>query len=339
MKKIKPPFLSTSFSESGKGAKRRFANILSTKRRKAGTVLIAATLTGVLCFGALVACEKKQSETVGSLNGENIQLNESGLYRRIDDAVHAALLEGRDSYAEVEFFAEGHILLGVKTIADGTGGPEAGAEVYAITSVGGYSFMNDMFIKDAGSGAIPAVIVLKTENGGGTYAPEEIRWPKDGSLYEESIREMFPEEYHDIVLSAGDYYDELIEQEHAQAEEYLKIIGRVAEIGDYIDLNAVLPDMDTEASNYLMSIKGTEDYGRASAYMEDFPIWKFPIYQGTHEYIQDRKRCIYETNWEGDKSGGTMHYTVYDENGKIILGYRFIVDGEKVTFSDIKLHI
>lgn len=331
---IKPPFLTTSFSESGKGAKRRFANILTTKRRKAGAVLIAATLTGVLCFGALVACEKKQNETLGSLNDGGIQLNESGLYKSIDDAVHAALLEERDSYAETEFFAEGHIMLGVKTISDGSGGPEAGAEAYAITSVGGYSFMNDMFIKDAGSGAIPAVIVLKTEDGGETYAPEEIRWPMDGSYYEESIKEMFPEEYHDKVLSAQDYYSELIEQEHEQAREYLKVIGREAEIGDYIDLNAVLPDMNTEASNYLLSIKSGKDLKVGLPEdMYGFPLWKFPMYQGTHEYIQDGKRYIYETNWEGDKSGGAMHYTVYNEDGDIVVAYNFMVDGEKVLLS------
>lgn len=332
---IKPPFLTTSFSESGKNAKRRFANILTTRRRKAGAALIVVAMVGVLCFGALVACEDKPSKSLGTLNGENVQAGESSLYRSIDDAVHAALLEEREGYAETEFFAEGHILLGVKSIADGNGGPDAEAEVYAITSVGGYSFMNDMFIKDAGSGAIPAVIVLKTEDGGETYTPYEIQWPKDGSYYEESIKEMFPKEYHDKVLAAQDYYSELTAQEHEQAREYLKNIGRGATIGEYYDLDPELPDMNTEASNYLLSIKGNEDFGLASAYMEDFPICRFPIYQGTHEYIQDGERYIYETNWEGDKSGGVMHYTVYDETGRIRVGYNFEVKGEKVTLRSL----
>ena len=325
---INPPFLSTSFSEGGKGAKRRFSNILSTRRRKAGAAIVAVALMGTLCLGALVACEKKQSEALNRIPDDQ----DSGLVTMymspsIENAVHGALLEDSDNYADAEFYAEGHVILGID---------DEGTEilVYTVTSFGGYSFMNDMFIKDTGSGVIPAVIVL--DNFGGMYTPIEIRWPKDGSYYVESIKELFPEEYQDKALSAQDYYDELIEQEHTQAGEYLKSIGRDAEIGDYIDLNAVLPDMDTEASNYFMSIKGTEDFGLANAYMEKFPIWRFPIYQGTHEYIQDGKRYIYETNWEGDKSGGAMHYTVYDENGKITVGYSFMVNGGNVSFGRLE---
>lgn len=327
-KPIKPPFLSTSFSESGKSARRRFSNILTTRRRKAGAAVVAVALVGTLCLGALVACEKKQSEALNrTSDGQDSGFVKVSMYSSIENAVHGAMLEERNSYADAEFYAEGHVILGVD---------DEGAEilVYAVTSLGGYSFMNDMFIKDTGSGAIPAVIALN--NFGGMYTPVEIRWPKDGSYYEESIKELFPEEYQAKALSAQAYYDELMEQEHAQAKEYLNSIGREAKIGDYANLDAVLPDMDTEASNYLLSIKGTEDFGLASAYMEQFPIWRFPIYQGTHEYIQDGKRYVYETNWEGDKTGGTMHYTVYDENGKIMVGYSFIVSGGKVELGTLQ---
>ena len=67
-KTIKPPFLSTSFSEEGKNAKRRFANILTTKRRKAGAAIVAAALAGTLSIGALVACESR-SELQEYLDG------------------------------------------------------------------------------------------------------------------------------------------------------------------------------------------------------------------------------------------------------------------------------
>ena len=75
MKKIKPPFLSTSFSESGKSAKRRFANILAIKRRKAGAAIVALALAGVLCAGALVACEVDNGPAAPESN-----LTSAGLY-------------------------------------------------------------------------------------------------------------------------------------------------------------------------------------------------------------------------------------------------------------------
>ena len=58
MKKIKPPFLSTSFSESGKSAKRRLANILNSKAKKVGVALVTISVIFVGAAGASVAVRK-----------------------------------------------------------------------------------------------------------------------------------------------------------------------------------------------------------------------------------------------------------------------------------------
>jgi len=66
---IKPPALSTSFSESGKRAKKRFDNILNTKVKKTGVIafVIIVMLMGII--GTLVAC-KNSSKDISNLRGE-----------------------------------------------------------------------------------------------------------------------------------------------------------------------------------------------------------------------------------------------------------------------------
>ena len=58
MKKIKPPFLSTSFFEEGKNAKRRFANILNSKAKKVGVMLIIISVLFAGIAGAAVTIRK-----------------------------------------------------------------------------------------------------------------------------------------------------------------------------------------------------------------------------------------------------------------------------------------
>jgi hypothetical protein len=59
---IKSPTLSTSFSESGKNAKKRFDNILNSKGKKTG-VLAFATIILIICIaGTMVACNNTDSK-------------------------------------------------------------------------------------------------------------------------------------------------------------------------------------------------------------------------------------------------------------------------------------
>lgn len=59
---IKPPMLSTSFSESSKGAKKRFENILNTKTKRAGAAVIAVIVLASAIIGASVALKNPSSE-------------------------------------------------------------------------------------------------------------------------------------------------------------------------------------------------------------------------------------------------------------------------------------
>lgn len=53
-KYIRPPFLSTSFSESGKKLRARIENILNTKKRRTGAIMLLIIFAAALLFGGFV---------------------------------------------------------------------------------------------------------------------------------------------------------------------------------------------------------------------------------------------------------------------------------------------
>jgi hypothetical protein len=95
-KHIKSPALSTSFSESGKNAKKRFDNISDIKKRKTGVLAFGLILILIGIIGTLAACnnapnnpklseqyedETKQSETNSAL----ITKTDTGRYQGLAD--------------------------------------------------------------------------------------------------------------------------------------------------------------------------------------------------------------------------------------------------------------
>lgn len=290
MKKMRPPRLSTAFSESGKSAKKRLGNILDTRAKRVGMAFIIVAAAAVVLAGAVFA-----------LGGEK------HLAPEIESAVGEALLADGDRYADAEFWAEAHIILGsAKSRANGE------TKIYAVTSVGGYSFMNGMFIKNSGSGAIPAVITVAADG------DTDVEYPKDGSYYASSLREMFPVTLLP-ALFMGDYYPELEVQEREQAREYLKSIGREAEVGNPGDLDRVFPDISAAASNAV------------DAYRKDNAVDVYPYFIGNTERLEDGKRYIYATLWDGADGVGKLTLRKTGEDGFTWEEYNFAIDGDSVV--------
>ncbi len=322
---IKPPFLSTSFSESGEKAKERFANILSTNAKKLGAGLIALGAVTAFAAGALVACKSEEPPT--STHGQaaesenNIEPSE---FDSLDKAISAAIISGSGSYADTEFWSSGQIILRDDVREHPTDGKKRHT-VYAITSIGGYSFINGKFVKDSGSGAIPMKFEV-TETPEGSFIMEGISTPEDGSYYLPSIKEMFPPNLWDEAIDSQDKYGELMEQEFSHARNYVESIGRDAEVCSYADLDTVLPDMSAEASNRLLEIKKDGEY------------WKYPDFIGTQEYLEDGGRFVYETSWDGNVTGGTLTCTKYDGDGALAEKHVFEIDGAEVFESRFEIY-
>ncbi len=312
MKKyIKPPFLTTSFTESGKSAKKRFANILNTGARRLGAWLIAAALTGAVAVGAMVVFD---GGAPAEAEERTAAKEPSAADTDMGAALGRALLEDEDKYAETELWTEGHLILKAEA-TEFSADRSVKYQVYALTKVGGYSFINGKFVEDSGTGAIPVTAIMTGRDG--EYTVDDVIYPSDGSYYEPSIKAMFPEELWERAMNADEFYDELVAQSRAQAEEYLRSIGRQAEVVSYSDLDVRFPDIGAEASNAVLYMK------------KDPELNRYPDYIGTVEYLEGGERFVYETQWQ--PLTHTLSYIKYRwEDGEIVASRSYTVNGGKV---------
>lgn len=223
-------------------------------------------LCGFIIVG-FVGCSLNNTEVNNNTDMSSEVLEEN---MTLDDKVANALLtKNKGNYAIGECTGEGHIILGTKEDENET-------IVYALTMYGEYGFQDDNFVKVSGSGVIPAVI---------TFAKNEevkIKYPLDGSAYVDSIKELFPEEYHNRVLSIkSEDNEELKRQETTYAKDYLTKIGRTTKIGNYGDFEHTL--LTSEGVSVDVSNKLAE-----KAYA-NYPFWI-----GNEEKIEDGIRYLYE---------------------------------------------
>lgn len=130
----------------------------------------------------------------------------------LEEAIHAAIL-GSDASKIVEGVrlpCESHVILGSETLCvDGAaadGSPAGGMylTVYLMVLTQDYTFgtLDGEIIGDGGS-HMPVAITFKME--GDEYILEEYWRPGDGSYYESSIREKFPDDIEDEAMDTQKY--------------------------------------------------------------------------------------------------------------------------------------
>jgi len=290
MKYLKPPVLSMNFSESKIGMKKRISNVLYNGKRHNGKLCLSMVILCGVVVGTFVGCTPKENVTLNNEDDTSKIVDTQNM--TLDEMVsHALLTENDGRYAVGECKAEGHIILGSEEKDNET-------YVYALTMYGEYGFEDDNFVKVSGSGVIPAVIIF-SENEQGEKT-NEIKWPLDGSAYVKSIKELFPEEYHNRVLSiAKADNEELKNQETLYAQKYLTKIGREATIGEYGDFeHPLLTSMGVavQVSNKLVE-KGYANY---------------PHWVGKLEKIEDGIRYVYEMNYTKDSNPIILEKYNYD---------------------------
>ena len=210
----------------------------------------------------------------------------------------ALLAEASDSLGpDAECAAEGHLIMASEY--------DAGIlTVYALTSTGGYGFLNGYFVKVSGTGVTPAVLTFSVpEDSGGQPALLNIRYPLDGDRYADSVREMIPSGYADRALNPTDEDVALIREcEQSYATAYLEEMGREAQVGEYGDFPTVLLTdlgVSVEVSNMILE--------RQDGLLEGWPLGV-----GTCERVEDGARYVYEMAYERGDDFITFTRTVYD---------------------------
>ena len=302
MKYLKAPGLSMNFSENKKGMKERFSNILNVEKKCAGKGVLAVCALSILAVGAFVGCIKNDTTINDNYNPtvseEDTKLS---LAKDLETAMKVAILKYNNGrYSDGECTAEGHILLGNEGKVNAKDNAEEECYAYALVSYGEYGFENGIFTKVSGSGAIPTKLTFKINNEG-EYSLVDYEQAKDGSLYEPSIREMFPK---NIAERALHYTDEdsakLQAQEEVYAQEYLEGVRDGAKIQSHVP--KTLANMDVTASNTLGEL-----------------FYEYPYWIGTEEKIEDNVRFVYEKQWEDKGNGdGIVTFRKYEYDTKKI---------------------
>lgn len=248
-----------------------------------------------------LSAEIKEPNTPASMNpGPAAEIGSPPAAQALDEAIAEVILQqNNDKYpANYEACGEGHIIMDMVKHGNKV-------TVYALTMYGAYQFQDGNFVKDSGSGVIPAVIQFRKENNG-VWNLENYQEPLDGGLYHDSVHSLFPDELWDRCISTQeDDKQELKRQERSYAEAYLKTIGRNADIGDYSDFPHTIPSdagISTEVSNKIDEIR---------KYAEG-PLSYAPFWFGTVEQVENGVRYLYEHRYDAEKNEILFSKIVYE---------------------------
>ncbi len=225
-------------------------------------------------------------------------------YLEEEHGLHEFLISSMNGYRG-ECKTEGHIFLGKKTkkkISD----TESLEEFYLILEEATFGFENGSFVEEGGS-RMPVVVEAKYNSEKG-YSFLNIERPESGSHYVSSIKKMFPIKYHNAVLNESDKNrNETWNQCVAQAEEYLKDIGRKAKVCRFGDIKHVLftdIGMPVEVSNGLQV---------------EPPYYE---YIGSCEIVEDSFRYVCRTTF--DKKANTITFTKENYDTKEVVSKKVI---------------
>ncbi len=320
---MKTPFLSTAFSENGKKMKKRFERILEIRHKRIGVVAIVGSLAAVLILSTVFAVNTNVSIIGGADGPTKIYVTEKGKDSQkttLDEAISASVLNSAEgNYLEGETVGEGHIIMDVD---------DAQKKVYVLTTYGEYGFENGKMIKVSGTGVIPTVMQYADGDTGVTVTSVET--PGDGSMFGEDVKKMFPRRLWNRCM--GSSYDEdykaMLAQEHAYVRDYLKKIGRSAEIGEY-EGGTLLTDLGVpvEVSNALLDVKNIPGFE------------KYPIVVGNREYIEDGVRVLYTLNYTKGADKIVYEKTEYDTGDRLEYIVIDAKTGEVLTMSGRPEHI
>ena len=247
-----------AFGETG--VKQRIKNALNYKK-PAVIIITAAVIVSIIaavCFLTDPFEKQEYNENIDSL---------------LDKAVSDVILENnKDGFYNEEFISEGHIVMGTEE-NNGT------LKAYVLEEVNSYCFINGYFTDNGG---FLDGVVMTFEHSGSEYIYKNTDHTQDGGLLKDSVKRLFPKEYQDRVISISyddrNYMNRMCSD---RAEEYLKSIGRTAQVKDYADIDFTLltdAGVSVEVSNEL-----TQN--------------EYPDYIGNYEKLENGVRFVYKTEY------------------------------------------
>ncbi|EHL18677.1 hypothetical protein HMPREF9628_00363 [Peptoanaerobacter stomatis] len=242
-------------------------------------------------FTATLEDFKEYIKKIDSIDFNEVQTYTPNLEESISNAI---LSHNKDKVYNGEFAAQGHITLG--TEVDGIN-----TTVYVYMTYMQFQFQNGIFEECAEMNS-PAVITF-TKDEYGNYKLSNFAETKDGSLYEVSLQELFPDDIIDMIKlynSNTKQQENVNNQIVSSAKEYLIEIGRE-------DAKIAL---SYQEKNYPpLSAQNSEIYDILYKAYADFPY-----YVGTLEKLENHIRYEYKTSYEKQDLSDIFSYTKTNMN-------------------------
>lgn len=274
-------------------------------------------ITGITCLFVLCGVLLTNGKVINKENKNELLTTEKTDLQDLDQAISKAIVDnyikdwnGVDFSGELN--VESHVILGKNEDDDSV-------EVYVMATYGHYQFENDIFSMTSASYNIPIRIkfskvkegeFLTTKAG---YYYLESEEAKDGSDYKDSVLKMFPKKEAYKALN-GDYTDRLLKDVNKQAVSYVKSIGRECEVTtEYVEKESI----DELAMADRADMEG---------------LWNYPDWIGTKEELVDKKRYIYETQY--DKFSKILTFIKYNEGKEELERMQYKINGKRLEKID-----
>lgn len=231
--------------------------------------------------------------------------------KNLDEAISNTIKDlTSSSFYDGELVTEAHKVIGQETQKDKL-------KVYLISNRSSFGFENESFTIVSGEANIPRYIEFLVEDG--YYYMIDYKEVKDGSLFDDSIKSIFPMNLWGKAMNSSSYYDELHKEEIKQAKHYLKSIGRDDNATDIISEPKSI-DISIEAQNKLLEVEEIQSYPTSwIGSREEVILGIRYLYKSSiKEDIDGYKIVIFEKYNYPDELMEEHHYKVYDDDIKEI---------------------
>ncbi len=257
------------------GVKQRIKSVLNYKKPAFWVLIIVVILSIIIgiCF--------MTNPKINDISENNPKLNE---------AISEAILDiNKSKFKQGECVSEGHIVYGIEEYGNKL-------KVYLHELYYEFGFEDGYFMAQSGH-CCPGVYIFNKN--GNAYSFVKAEYPEDGEGYGDSIRMLFPKKYVERALNPNLKEErDMWEQCEAYAEQYLKEIGRKAEVVTYGDIKHILftdLGVSVDVSNKIL--------GLGLPYKSEI---------GNYEQIEGGVRYIYNTAFLQDKNIILFTKEIYD---------------------------
>lgn len=234
--------------------KSRIKNVVKYKKPIIGVSIILLTIISIIAIGLMSSSPKEKKSAHSAYQVEDLYKSPTSYVANsstdtLEMAINKAILEWEDA-SRYDYMCESHTLLKVQ---EGSSMKESQVtkqvKAYLLVLVLGFNIEGRTFTEEGGS-YIPMAITFDV-SADGEYTVKDYWIPRDGAYYAKDIKEKFPGDVYQLVLSDQDFINAHMQKCYEQVIVYGNI-DTERMISDLID---EIYNMEDDPSNWRRQAK------------------------------------------------------------------------------------